>query len=81
MADNAEILKSIKRRDGIIYSALTPNLKGFKDAVSNSILAMFVLKKVWVYCCTWLAAQSTLLFLELHGCLHILEVFKLCFSI
>lgn len=80
MADNAEILKSIRRRDGIIYSALTPNLKGFKDAVSNSILAMFILKKV-VYCCTWLTAQSSLLFLELRGCLQILEVFKLCFSI
>jgi hypothetical protein len=35
MADNSEVLQSIKRQDGIIYTALTPNLKGFKDAVSE----------------------------------------------
>lgn len=38
MADNAEVLKLIKRRDGVTYAALTPNLKGLKDAVSYIIL-------------------------------------------
>ena len=33
MADNAEVLQQIKRQDGISYSALTPNLKGFHAAV------------------------------------------------
>ena len=33
MADNAEVLQRIKRHDGISYSALTPNLKGFHAAV------------------------------------------------
>lgn len=35
MADNSEVLQSIKRSKGITYTALTPNLKGFKDAVSE----------------------------------------------
>lgn len=33
MADNKEVLKNIKRKPGVVYSVLTPNLKGFKDAV------------------------------------------------
>lgn len=37
MADNAEVLKLIKRRDGVIYAALTPNLKGLKDAISCGV--------------------------------------------
>ena len=36
MADNAEVLQQIKRYNGISYSALTPNLKGFQAAVSSS---------------------------------------------
>lgn len=34
MADHTEVLKGIERRPGIVYSALTPNLKGFEAAVS-----------------------------------------------
>ncbi|XP_048780389.1 hydroxymethylglutaryl-CoA lyase, mitochondrial-like isoform X1 [Ostrea edulis] len=37
MADNSEVLQSIKRSKGITYTALTPNLKGFKDAVSCGV--------------------------------------------
>jgi hypothetical protein len=33
MADNSVVLKGIKRRSGVTYSALTPNIKGFNDAV------------------------------------------------
>jgi hypothetical protein len=34
MADNKIVLKNIKKNPNIRYSALTPNLKGFMDAVS-----------------------------------------------
>lgn len=34
MADNAEVLRRINRHNGISYSVLTPNLKGFQAAVS-----------------------------------------------
>ena len=34
MADNAEVMKSIKREKGVTYSALTPNLKGIEDAIA-----------------------------------------------
>ena len=37
MADGKEVLKSISRRPGVTYTALTPNLKGFHAAVSLSI--------------------------------------------
>lgn len=33
MADHTEVLKGIKRKSGVSYAALTPNLKGFKAAV------------------------------------------------
>jgi len=36
MADNSDVLKGIKRRPGVIYSALTPNIKGFHDAVTSA---------------------------------------------
>lgn len=36
MADNKEVLKNIIRKPGVIYSVLTPNLKGFKDAVMRA---------------------------------------------
>lgn len=35
MADNARVLRGIRRKRGIAYTALTPNLKGFQDAVSD----------------------------------------------
>lgn len=34
MADSAELFAKIERRPGIIYSALTPNMKGFEAAVA-----------------------------------------------
>jgi hydroxymethylglutaryl-CoA lyase len=34
MADSADVLKGIKRRTGITYSALTPNLKGLELAIA-----------------------------------------------
>lgn len=32
MADAAQVMRHIRRRDGVIYTALTPNLKGFEAA-------------------------------------------------
>lgn len=37
MADNKEVLKNIKRKPGVVYSVLTPNLKGFKDAMASGV--------------------------------------------
>lgn len=34
MADSDKVFKAIKRKPGIIYSALTPNLRGFEDALA-----------------------------------------------
>ncbi|WP_371193153.1 hydroxymethylglutaryl-CoA lyase [Glaciecola sp. SC05] len=34
MANSSQVLASIRRKDGVIYSALTPNLRGFEDAVA-----------------------------------------------
>ena len=34
MADAAAVMNAIKRRPGAIYSALTPNLRGFNDALA-----------------------------------------------
>ncbi|VWX57664.1 3-hydroxy-3-isohexenylglutaryl-CoA/hydroxy-methylglutaryl-CoA lyase [Burkholderiales bacterium 8X] len=34
MADNAEVMHGIRRKPGVRYSVLTPNLKGFEAAVS-----------------------------------------------
>ncbi|XP_061176684.1 hydroxymethylglutaryl-CoA lyase, mitochondrial-like isoform X2 [Saccostrea echinata] len=42
MADNSVVLESIKRQRGIVYSALTPNLKGFKEAVSSGVNAVAI---------------------------------------
>ncbi len=33
MGDNAEVLAGIRRRPGVTYAALTPNLQGFDGAV------------------------------------------------
>ena len=33
MADGAEVLAHIKRKKGVVYAALTPNLKGYEDAL------------------------------------------------
>ena len=34
MADTAELMARIERRPGVIYSVLTPNLKGFEGALA-----------------------------------------------
>lgn len=34
MADGAEVMAGIDRRDGTVYSVLTPNLKGFEHALA-----------------------------------------------
>ncbi|WP_380058434.1 hydroxymethylglutaryl-CoA lyase [Falsihalocynthiibacter sp. SS001] len=34
MADSAEVMEGINRRDGISYAALTPNLRGYERAVA-----------------------------------------------
>ena len=33
MADNSEVLNGISKRDDVVYSVLTPNLKGFESAL------------------------------------------------
>lgn len=35
MADSDEVLKQVTRHPGIVYSALTPNLRGFEDALAS----------------------------------------------
>ena len=37
MADSAEVFKQIKRRPGVTYSALTPNLRGFEGALEAGV--------------------------------------------
>ena len=37
MADSNKVLKRIKKRQGIKYPVLTPNLKGFQDAIKNKV--------------------------------------------
>ncbi|HEY3049035.1 MAG TPA: hydroxymethylglutaryl-CoA lyase, partial [Polaromonas sp.] len=34
MADNAEVMAGIRRKPGVRYSVLTPNMKGFEAAVA-----------------------------------------------
>jgi hydroxymethylglutaryl-CoA lyase len=35
MGDNVEVMKGIDKVDGITYSAIVPNMKGFEDAVAT----------------------------------------------
>lgn len=35
MADSADVLKQIQRQSGVVYSALTPNVKGFELALDS----------------------------------------------
>lgn len=35
MADTADVMKELVRKDGIIYSVLTPNMKGYEGAVAS----------------------------------------------
>ena len=37
MADHKEVMNGIERRSGVTYPVLTPNLKGFEEAVSEII--------------------------------------------
>lgn len=37
MADHAEVMQAIDRAPGVIYSALTPNLKGFEAALAAGV--------------------------------------------
>jgi hydroxymethylglutaryl-CoA lyase len=37
MADNADVLAQITRKQGVIYSALTPNMKGFEAALAAGV--------------------------------------------
>jgi len=37
MADHAEVLSSIARQPGVVYAALTPNLKGFEAALAAGV--------------------------------------------
>jgi hydroxymethylglutaryl-CoA lyase len=34
MADSGDVMAAIERRDGVVYSVLTPNMKGFEAAVA-----------------------------------------------
>jgi len=35
MGDNVEVMKGIERVDGVTYSAIVPNMKGFQDAIDT----------------------------------------------
>jgi hydroxymethylglutaryl-CoA lyase len=36
MGDNVEVMKGIQRTDGVTYSAIVPNMKGFEDALATN---------------------------------------------
>jgi hydroxymethylglutaryl-CoA lyase len=36
MKDNVEVMNGIKRADGVTYSAIVPNMKGFQDALDTN---------------------------------------------
>ncbi len=40
MGDCKQVMKNIKRHEGVRYSALTPNLKGFMEAVISFSLIL-----------------------------------------
>jgi isopropylmalate/homocitrate/citramalate synthase len=42
MADHTEVLRGIRRRPGVVYSALTPNLKGFEAALAAGAMEVAV---------------------------------------
>jgi len=37
MAGSAQVFEQIQRREGVIYSALAPNLRGFEDALAAGV--------------------------------------------
>ena len=41
MADHIEVMETIKRKSGVTYPVLTPNLKGLKAAVSDNNITSF----------------------------------------
>ena len=38
MADNAEVMRGVRRKPGVRYSVLTPNLKGFEAAIADAAI-------------------------------------------
>jgi hydroxymethylglutaryl-CoA lyase len=44
MADSAEVFRRVRRRDGVVYPALVPNLQGFEAALAAGVtqVAVFV---------------------------------------
>lgn len=53
MADNKDVLAGIKRKPGVVYSALTPTRRAFELAVSVNItsLSSYYVKSldIWIY--------------------------------
>ena len=45
LADAKQVMKQINRDPSIRYSVLTPNIKGFKDAVCSKFQPFFLLIK------------------------------------
>lgn len=37
MANSSQVLAQIKRKDGVVFSALTPNMRGFEDALASGV--------------------------------------------
>lgn len=37
MGDNLEVVRGIERVDGVTYTAIVPNMKGFQDALDTKI--------------------------------------------
>ena len=37
MADSGDVMKQLKRESGVVYSALTPNMKGFNAALAAQV--------------------------------------------
>jgi hydroxymethylglutaryl-CoA lyase len=50
MGDNVEVMKGIERVDGVSYSAIVPNMKGFEDAVATKTSEI---GETFECCCCW----------------------------
>ena len=63
MADHSEVMRRISKEPGVAYPVLTPNIKGFREAVRV------------LYCCPTNLLKELLLGLELDYCLTIAAAF------
>ncbi|MDP0562268.1 MAG: hydroxymethylglutaryl-CoA lyase [Candidatus Endonucleobacter sp. (ex Gigantidas childressi)] len=51
MADSDQVVKQIKRKPGVVYSALTPNMKGFEQALAVGVSEVAVFSSASEHFC------------------------------